>query len=615
VSKQALSNPASGQRPDGSPRIRRLIDVLALVLMLSAISATLVAVLVLLSERTFAQRIYPNVSIRGVAVGSMQRHEAQAALNQHFADFLANPIELRYAGRTWHPNAETIGLRLVLDDAISTALQVGHHPSRIDSVRSAAAVWENGVDLPLRVTIDQHVMQQYLLTIAAGVDTPARNADIRVNGTDIHYTPESWGVQVLVDATLHDMTAAVQSLERQSIDLRTRTLAPRVRDTDVAPIDEELRILLSAPIVLESTSSACSEPCRWVWSQPQIADWINLRHHTTTDGAPLLTLSIDQAAIRSALVPIAAELRVEGGLPLVDWNDGNLTIMQPGTPGEGLDADQALVEINNALYSEQRRIQLPMASLPPPVTEFNLNSLGITTEVAAGISSFANSEQYRITNIIAGARRMHGHLIAPGASFSFNTNLGPVNAANGFVEGLAIINNRTQKEWGGGLCQVSTTVFRAAFWAGLPITERHEHSFRIGWYEELGEPPGLDAAIFTGVNDVRFVNDSGGWLLMQTRVDQQRQRLYVLLYGPPGQRSVTLDYQILERTPAPTTPVYIDDPELPAGTVRKTDSARGGLHVEVYRTVSAAGTVIARDTFTTLFQPWPNIYVRGTDTR
>ncbi|MEI7772787.1 MAG: VanW family protein, partial [Chloroflexales bacterium] len=182
----------------------------------------------------------------------------------------------------------------------------------------------------------------------------------------------------------------------------------------------------------------------------------------------------------------------------------------------------------------------------------------------------------------------------------------------GFVEGYAIIQNRTQKEWGGGLCQVSTTVFRAAFWGGLPISERHEHSFRIGWYEELGEPPGLDAAIFTGAQDMRFSNDTGGWLLMQSAVDLQRQQLSIAIYGAPTGRSVAMGYTILERTPAPTAPVYVDDPAEPAGSLRKSDTARGGLRVDVYRAVRLGDRLLSRDTFATTFKPWPDIFVRGT---
>jgi vancomycin resistance protein YoaR len=270
-----------------------------------------------------------------------------------------------------------------------------------------------------------------------------------------------------------------------------------------------------------------------------------------------------------------------------------------------------MARINAVLYSSERTVTLPLRELPPPVTADNLAALGISAPVGVGVSSFRNSAPYRITNIQAGTRQMDGVLIPPGATFSFNTTLGPVTAERGFVEGYAIIDNRTQKEWGGGLCQVSTTVFRAAFFAGLPITERHAHSFRIGWYEELGEPPGLDAAIFTGVHDLRFVNDTGGWLLLTGTVDTRRQQLTITLYGSPTNRRVEYSYRILERMPAPTRPVYIDDPTLPSGVVRQTDTARDGLRVEIYRTVYADGAVHLRDTIPTTFQPWPDIFVRG----
>jgi vancomycin resistance protein YoaR len=207
---------------------------------------------------------------------------------------------------------------------------------------------------------------------------------------------------------------------------------------------------------------------------------------------------------------------------------------------------------------------------------------------------------------------MHGILIPPGAHFSFNTHLGPVTSGNGFVQGMAIVQNRTQREWGGGLCQVSTTMFRAAFWAGLPITERHEHTFRISWYEELGEPPGLDAAIFTGVNDLSFRNDTGGWLLTQASVDEQRQRLTIVLYGSAPPREVDVSHQVLERTPPIDEPVYVDDPSLPRGTTRQTDWAQPGMHVQVYRTVTEGGQVVRQDTFDSIFEPWPDIYLRGT---
>lgn len=606
--QQALATLAPQRRRGGG-----LLGWLVVLLVVAAVLAVLAAGALLLGEREFAQRIYPNISVRGVPVGSLTPAEARTRLERHFDAFLYSPVELRYGERVWRPSAAELGVRLEINEALEQAFAYGRGDTRASNLRTAAAVWEQGVDLPLALELDQAALQRYLLAAAAQIEAPPGNADVRLDGWSVVVEPERWGTQALVDATLTDLTAALQGLERQSVALRTRSLEPRLRDAAVAPVARELRQLLVGPVELAGQSGSCAKQgCRWQLSTQQIAQWVRVRRLTDATGEPTWSITVDQAGIRSALLPIAAALREEGGLPSLSWNNGNLRIERPGAPGRGLDAAQALAQISAALRGGSRNLELPLIALPPPVTESNLAVLGISEQVGLGVSSFARSEQYRITNIQAGARRMNGVLLPPGATFSFNAALGAVNAENGFVEGLAIVDNRTQKEWGGGLCQVSTTVFRAAFFGGLPIAERHEHAFRIGWYEELGEPPGLDAAIFTPYNDMRFVNNSGGWLLMESYVDLNAQRLTVALYGAPTGRSVAYEHRVLERTPAPSEPVYVDDPKQPTGYFRKSDTARDGISVEVYRTVRVGERVIAQDTFNTTFKPWPDIYVRGT---
>jgi vancomycin resistance protein YoaR len=593
------------------PGIVGLLEWLLVLFSFGAIAAAIVTMALILLERDFALRLYPNMSVRGVQIGGLRVNAAETTLLRAHRSFLTNPVAIQYGAQSWRPSAADLGITLDFTSALNEAYAFGRGATRLENLRTASAIWEEGVDLPLTLQVDQTVMQTYLLAIAAAVDTPPQNADLRLDGPNVIVTPERWGTQVLVDEMLAELTAAAQSLTPQTIPLRTRQLEPTIRDTAVAPIVAELETLLAGPIVLSSAEAGCARGCRWDWSLHQIAGWISLERTGPHPERPLYTVSIDQNAIRSALLPIAGAVRQEGTLPRVAWNNGNLLITQPGQNGLGLDANATMSQIDAALAGESRTIELPLGAIPPPVTERNLAALGIVGQVGAGVSSFANSEQYRITNIRAGARQMNGLLIPPGGAFSFNDNLGPVTAERGFAEGYAIINNRTQKEWGGGLCQVSTTVFRAAFWGGLPITERHEHSFRIGWYEELGEPPGLDAAIFTGVYDLRFVNDSPNWLLMESYVDLEGQRLSIALYGTPTGRSVTMSHEILERTPAPTEPVYVDDPEAPRGSVRQSDTSRGGLRVNVYRTIRQNDAVLASDTFYTEFKPWPDIFVRG----
>jgi vancomycin resistance protein YoaR len=600
--------------------MRLLLHVLGwplLLVLLLALLSEVALLAVLFGEHDYQGRIYPNVTVRGVDVSNQNSAAAHTTLHQHYADFLESPVVLRYGDQTWHPRADQLGLSLDIDSAVRSALQVGRTETRVENARTVTAVWEQGLELPLHVQVDQQQMQRYLLGIASEIESPPHNADVALDTQRAQtvITPERPGLQVLVDEMIGDITAAVQHLEPQQLPLRTRQLNPVVRDADIVPVVASIRTLLDEPVRLINAEEDCLDSCRWEWSPQQIAHWIHLVRGMTPDGIPTIAVELDQTAIRNALIPVAAATRKEGTLPRLEWRQGQLHILQPGQPGRGLDVTRAQAFINEALSGGPRNQEMPFVELPPPVNALNLASLDIGHPVATGVSSFRRSQQYRITNIQAGARRLHGILIPDGAEFSFNEALGTVDASGGFVQGSAIVQNRTQQEWGGGLCQVSTTMYRAAFWSGLPITERHEHDFRIGWYEELGEPPGMDAAIYTGALDLRFINDTGSFLLIQTGVDLSKQKLYITLYGSPSNRTVKMSHNILKHIPRPNKSVTVEDPNLPRGTFKQTDWAQPGLEVEVYRDVWQGNTLLRRDTFHTLFEAWPNVYVRGTGSR
>jgi vancomycin resistance protein YoaR len=186
---------------------------------------------------------------------------------------------------------------------------------------------------------------------------------------------------------------------------------------------------------------------------------------------------------------------------------------------------------------------MPYEEVPVPSSSEDLAQLGINEMISVGRTSFVNSEAYRVTNIVAGMRLLHGVLIAPGEEFSFNETIGSIGPHNGFVQGYAIVNDNLAVEWGGGICQDSTTLFRTAFWAGLPITERSNHSQYLYWYDafgygDYGNGPGIDSAIFLGGPDLRFVNDTGNWILMQAYAHPGSAVAEIYFYGTKGGRTV-----------------------------------------------------------------------------
>jgi vancomycin resistance protein YoaR len=576
----------------------------------SALAAVLVALTVIATLGLWLtkDRILPNVSVQGTALVGLTVQEARATLEQRHMNFLRAPLTLRDGERTWTPPAAEIGVSLAIDEAVAQAYAVGRIPDSGNLASGALQLAQTGRDIPLRIVVDTRRLQTYLISVAATVDVAPQNAHVSIVRGQVQLAPARDGRQVLVDRVVEEVIAALAELRPRVITIQTRTLTPSISDGDAAETARAVQTLLDTPLELRAGEQ------RWTWSARDIGALLHIDRSSSPAVGQQLDVRIDQERVEVLLTEIAGEIDRVPIEPQLRFDGGTVRIVQPGQAGVELDRTMAVRQVEQAIERQQQVVELPLTAVQPQITEATLARLGIVELVAQGKSSFVDSAPYRVTNIIAGARRMDGTLIAPGAEFSFNQTVGAIDETNGFTKGYAIIDGRTQLEWGGGVCQVSTTVFRAAFWAGLPISERNQHSFRIRWYEVF-EPVGMDAAIFTGPGgyDLRFVNNTDAYLLMQTTIDTAGQVLTVELYGTRPEREVIqLPPAITGETPAPTRPRYTDDPSLPRGVLKQTDTARGGLDVRVERIVRQNGEVLLRDTFVSSFQPWPDIFVRGT---
>ncbi len=558
----------------------------------------------------YRDQALPGVSVQGAPVAGMSGEAISASLAQRYGDFFARPVDLVYAGEVWQPALVDIGARVDAEAVAQAALSAGRHGDPLTRLRELYALWSQGLEITPRVVVDQRALQAYLLGLAPRIERPAQDAALSIASARVVGTPSAQGVQVLVDATANDVLLALRELRPREVPIRTRALDPSVGDVALVEAQARADELLTSPLEMRRGEQ------RWVWEPERLAELLSVE---PVDGR--LEVRVDPERLARAVEGLAQLVDTGTAEPRLRFEDGAARIVEEGKPGWRLEQELAVEQIANLLLSPSpitRSLSLPLQELEPQITAASLPGLGINELVAEGKSSFAGSAEYRITNIKAGAARMDGVLIAPGEEFSFNRQLGEVDAANGFVEGYAIIGNRTQLEWGGGVCQVSTTVFRGAFWAGLPITERHAHAFYISWYDRFGLGPngdgqGLDAAIYTGVSDLKFVNDTGAWLLMQTEIDEAAQVLTVRLYGSSPNREVRLEGPLVgNEVRAPSEPVYVDDPTLPSGTVRQSDVARGGRDITVERVILQDGAEIGRETFLTRFRAWPNIFVRGT---
>lgn len=307
--------------------------------------------------------------------------------------------------------------------------------------------------------------------------------------------------------------------------------------------------------------------------------------------------------------PIDAEFRFE---------NGKVSAFQLSKNGQAVDKEQLVEDFQNKASTvftspsiTKLTFQIPVTVIHPKVSTEEANNLGIQELIGSGTSTFIGSIPNRIYNISLAASRINGSLIKPGEEFSFNEAVGDISSFTGYKQAYVIQNGRTVLGDGGGVCQVSTTLFRALLNAGLPITERHPHAYRVGYYEQ-DNLPGMDASVYNPTLDLRFKNDTKNYILIQAETDTANQRLTFYLYGTGDGRVVTLGKPvILSQSPAPE-PLYQDDPTLPKGEIKQVDFAAAGANVYFTREVTRDGKVLISEKFTSNFRPWQAIFLRGT---
>ncbi|HEX7042171.1 MAG TPA: VanW family protein [Patescibacteria group bacterium] len=300
------------------------------------------------------------------------------------------------------------------------------------------------------------------------------------------------------------------------------------------------------------------------------------------------------------------------------FENGRVVTFKPSSSGTQLDIDLIEHDIQDRLAyltttdkSQSFIFNVPAKIIQPHITTNDANNLGIKELIGTGTSLFQHSIASRIYNVELAASRLNGILVAPNEEFSFDKSLGDVSAYTGYQQAYVIANGHTVLGDGGGVCQVSTTLFRAILNAGLPITERHAHDYRVGYYEE-DSPPGIDATVYVPTVDLKFKNDTGHYILIQSVVDPSTLRLTFNLYGVSDGRQVTMTTPVVTgQTPAPA-PLYQDDPTLPKGVTKQIDFSAAGAHVSFSRTVTKNGKEIINDTFISNYRPWQAVYLVGT---
>jgi vancomycin resistance protein YoaR len=302
---------------------------------------------------------------------------------------------------------------------------------------------------------------------------------------------------------------------------------------------------------------------------------------------------------------------------LFAFSAGKVTSFKPSANGVRVNREKTTAIFRTVLSAiavtpkSLSEIPVTLDTVYPKISTHNANSFGIKELIGKGYSEFAGSIPGRIHNVALAASRFNGVLIAPGEILSFNKTLGDVSAATGYQQAYIIKEGRTVLGDGGGVCQVSTTLFRAAMDAGLPIVERHAHAYRVHYYEEGGFKPGMDATVFDPTDDLKITNDTRAYILVQTKTDLDNLNLEFDLYGATdGRKSQISNQKLWDITPPPPD-LYQDDPTLKVGVVKQVDFSAWGAKASFDYKVTRNNQILQSTTFFSDYRPWQAIYLKG----
>lgn len=311
--------------------------------------------------------------------------------------------------------------------------------------------------------------------------------------------------------------------------------------------------------------------------------------------------------IKQKILEISKQLNRSPQNSVFMVENGTVVEFTPSKDGIIVDEDKLLIMIK----SVPSEINIPVIKTSPKIKNEDVNNLGIKTLLGKGFSNFRGSIPNRIYNVNLAQSKFKGVLVPPNETLSFNEILGDVSNLTGYKAAYVIKDGKTVLGDGGGVCQVSTTLFRAVLSAGLPIVERRAHAYRVGYYEQ-GFGPGLDATVYSPTTDFKFKNDTSAHILIQTEIDLKNLTLTFEIYGTDDGRVATTSKPIITSSTSPAGDLYVDDPTLKQGVIKQIEHRAYGARVVFDYLVKRGGEVLIDQKFISNYRPWQAVYLRGT---
>ncbi|MFA5932667.1 MAG: VanW family protein [Microgenomates group bacterium] len=575
----------------------------------------------------YKDKFFPGVKIAGINVTGQNVAMSGNNLNAEFKKRSKSTLELHYLDQTFNINLESALPDANLDETITKAALAGRSGNVFIDLETQAKLLLVGQNfIPQLKFKNKSLLLSQISAINQQIKKEAIPAQI-VFADTITITPSQNGIEV-------DDKKLLSAIENYLIQnylppkvVMVKPLSPSLTTSKAEKYKKALDRVKTSPIKLVFKDNSWTIDQATLYSlldfdktktellsyedgnQTFSIEGINFGQTTFSDSQLLLDPDLLNVYLKNIAKTIDQPLKEAKFI--FDEGAIRVTEFEPGQPGQQLNISKASGLVSKAVIDDTAtNIPLPVDTTYPKNTTNEVNSYGIKELLGTGTSSFVDSIPNRVFNIGLASTRINGILVPPGEIFSFDQYLGEVTAATGYKQAYVIKEGKTVLDDGGGVCQVSTTLFRAALNAGLPIVERHAHAYRVGFYEQGGSPPGIDATVYPPYVDLKVKNDTGSYILIQNYM--VGTTLTYKIYGTSDGRITTIEKPVILSQTAPPPELRQDDPNLPIGVEQETEHSIWGMNVQFKRTVIRNGETLVDEIIRSNFRPWQKVIKVGT---
>lgn len=558
----------------------------------------------------------------------MNVEDARSKLDSSLKNTKNQSLILVYQNKSWQESFSDLEVNYDIDRTIENLYLIGHGKNNWQNIKDTISTLLSNKKISASFSYNYALAYELFSKVTSDLEIPTKDASLKVENDKLTIMPEQAGKTVDLTNLETNFSQLIGFLEDRKINIIVEVQAPKILETQLRDIKPQMAKIIADPILLNSTVKSFEfnphDLARWIDivaepSQAQNTGKVSKVHAKNTDFSPKLIINpekikfdIEKISWETNQEPVDAKLTILGGKAIV---------ATPSRDGYSLDQNKTVDSILEVLSdrfkvagesteansSGKTELELPLTPVKPAVANDTINNLGIKELIGKGTTNFRGSPANRITNIKVGSSMFNGALIKPGEVFSTIKTLGEISTAKGYLPELVIKEDTTKPEVGGGLCQVSTTLFRAALNSGLPVTERSNHRYRVSYYEP---PVGMDATIYDPSPDLKFENNTPGYILIQTIISGNE--LTFEFYGTKDGRKVEISDPVLYDVVSPGDSIYKEDPSLAPGEVVQKEKAHNGSKTSFYyKVTSSSGQLLTEKTFVSSYTPWRAVYLVG----